>query len=105
MTQELGPFRSFGNLYYKRVKQQFHWPRLKEAVHTKVQQCEVCQVNKSQHGPSPGLLQPVQVPEEAWAGIQFVINNSHDRKNEQIHFACLTLAFFYRSEQSSLKEK
>lgn len=50
---------------YQRVKQNFYWPKLKEEVHLFVQGCENCQLNKFEHVASPGLLQPLPIPEEA----------------------------------------
>ena len=54
---------------YQRIKKQFYWPKLKEAVHSYVQACTNCHLNKGEHVPSPGLLQPLPVPAEAWSSI------------------------------------
>lgn len=54
---------------YQRIKRQFYWPKLKEAVHDHIQSCTNCHLNKGEHVPSPGLLQPLPVPEEAWSSI------------------------------------
>ncbi|KAJ4789708.1 polyprotein [Rhynchospora pubera] len=54
---------------YQRLKKMFYWPQLKESVHDYVRKCEVCQMNKVEHVPSPGLLQPLPIPEQAWNSI------------------------------------
>lgn len=51
---------------YQRVHQLFHWPGLKQEVITFVKACPVCQINKAEHTPYPGLLQPLPVPDFAW---------------------------------------
>lgn len=48
---------------YQRVKKLFYWPKLKEDVLQHVQQCDVCQLNKGENVLSPGLLEPILVPE------------------------------------------
>jgi hypothetical protein len=52
----------------KRVKSMCYWPKLKQEVHSYVKTCDVCQMNKGEHIHTPGLLQPVPVPIEAWQG-------------------------------------
>ncbi|KAJ3686553.1 hypothetical protein LUZ61_015717 [Rhynchospora tenuis] len=54
---------------YQRVKKLFYWPGLKETVREVVRNCEVCQLNKSENVATPGLLQPILVPDGAWQGI------------------------------------
>lgn len=51
---------------YARVKQLFAWPNLKQCVHDFVQQCQICQQAKSERIKSPGLLEPLPVPSQAW---------------------------------------
>ena len=48
---------------YKRVKLIFHWKRMKRDVTEFVKHCAVCQKNKVEHTPYPGLLKPLKVPE------------------------------------------
>ncbi|KAJ4817704.1 polyprotein [Rhynchospora pubera] len=50
---------------YKRVKAMFFWPKLKEMVQAYVLSCPNCQMNKPEHTPPPGLLQPLPIPAEA----------------------------------------
>ncbi|KAJ4814811.1 polyprotein [Rhynchospora pubera] len=61
---------------YQRVKKIFYWPGLKETVKEVVKNCEVCQLNKGEHVATPGLLQPIPIPNEAWQGISmdFITN-------------------------------
>ncbi|KAJ4784848.1 polyprotein [Rhynchospora pubera] len=54
---------------YQRLKSMFYWPNMKETVYEYVRSCEVCQLNKGEHVKSPGLLQPLPIPEEAWSSI------------------------------------
>uniref|UniRef100_A0A8R7V9Y7 Integrase catalytic domain-containing protein n=1 Tax=Triticum urartu TaxID=4572 RepID=A0A8R7V9Y7_TRIUA len=54
---------------YQRVKLVFHWQGLKQDVITFVKECPVCQLNKAEHSPYPGLLKPLPVPDFAWAHI------------------------------------
>lgn len=48
---------------YQRIKRLFYWPNLKEEVHRFIQHCDNCQINKPEHLPKPGLLQPLPIPE------------------------------------------
>lgn len=43
----------------KRIDARFVWPELKKDVSKWVSECDICQRNKSEHVPSPGLLQTV----------------------------------------------
>jgi hypothetical protein len=54
---------------YQRLKLHFYWPRMKQLVTEFVKICPVCQKNKSEHVPYPGLLQPLPIPELAWTHI------------------------------------
>lgn len=51
---------------YAKVKQFFSWSGLKQFVQDFVQQCQVCQQAKSERIKSPGLLEPLPVPSQAW---------------------------------------
>lgn len=51
---------------YSRVKQLFAWPAMKHSVQEFVRQCQVCQQAKTERIKSPGLLQPLPVPNQAW---------------------------------------
>lgn len=44
----------------------FYWPSLRKDLNEFVRQCEICQRNKTEHVPSPGLLQPLPIPNQAW---------------------------------------
>jgi hypothetical protein len=54
---------------YHRMKMLFYWPAMKQHIITFIQQCPVCQLNKPEHSPYPGLLQPLPVPEFAWTHV------------------------------------
>lgn len=51
---------------YHRLKQMFYWKGLKRDVESFVQQCQVCQQAKHELIHSPGLLQPLPIPNGAW---------------------------------------
>lgn len=51
------------------LKLVFHWPNMKQTVSEFIRECPVCQINKSEHCPSPGLLQPLPIPKAPWADI------------------------------------
>lgn len=42
---------------------------MKEEVHQYVQSCQICQMTKPELIHTPGLLQPLPIPEEAWTSI------------------------------------
>lgn len=54
---------------YYRIKKVFYWPHLKKTVEDFVSKCPTCQLNKVEHIHPPGLLQPLPVPDMAWAHI------------------------------------
>lgn len=49
-----------------RLKQCFAWRGMKAAVKDFVQSCAICQQAKYDRSRSPGLLQPLPVPDSAW---------------------------------------
>jgi hypothetical protein len=51
---------------YQKVKSLFSWPKLKQDVVSYISKCQVCQQAKSEHTRTPGLLQPLPIPEKAW---------------------------------------
>lgn len=51
---------------YHRVKQWFQWRGLKKDVDNFVKQCSICQQAKHEQVKSPGLLQPLPIPQGAW---------------------------------------
>uniref|UniRef100_A0A0A9AK86 Integrase catalytic domain-containing protein n=1 Tax=Arundo donax TaxID=35708 RepID=A0A0A9AK86_ARUDO len=79
---------------------------MKQEVKEFVQECVVCQINKAEHIPYPGLLQPLPVPDMAWTHISmdFVegLPKSHgkdvilvvvDRLTKFAHFIALSHPF------------
>lgn len=50
-----------------RVKTILFWPEMKEGVVSLVRSCDTCIQAKGEHGPYPGLLQPLEVPNQAWS--------------------------------------
>ncbi|XP_062203827.1 uncharacterized protein LOC133906051 [Phragmites australis] len=64
-TSAIGGHSGF-EVTYKRVKNLFAWPKLKQMVKTFVSSCNVCQQAKSERVAYPGLLVPLPVLEGAW---------------------------------------
>lgn len=54
---------------YQRAKGLVYWTGMKRDIHTFVVQCDMCQKNKAERVPTPGLLQPLPIPEAAWKDI------------------------------------
>jgi hypothetical protein len=54
---------------YHKLKQLFHWPKLKEFVTEKVASCPVCQISKTEKVQYPGLLDPLNIPHTKWSEI------------------------------------
>lgn len=50
----------------KRIKSLFNWSKLKPTVAEFVKQCVVCQKCKADLSAYPGLLQPLQIPNDIW---------------------------------------
>lgn len=53
----------------KRLSLLFYWPGMKMMVVQFVASCDVCQRNKDENLPNPGLLQPLPIPNQAWSHI------------------------------------
>ena len=47
----------------------FYWPKLKQYITSKVSECPVCQISKTEKIPYPGLLDPLPIPKAKWAEI------------------------------------
>lgn len=60
---------SGGERTYKRLKQGFYWRGMLKDVLTFVAECDVCQQNKNETVASPGLLQPLPIPDRLWSDI------------------------------------
>ncbi|KAJ4807690.1 polyprotein [Rhynchospora pubera] len=54
---------------YKKVKSLFYWPSMKQHIMDHIRQCDICQITKPEHVATPGLLQPLPIPPEAWHSI------------------------------------
>nr|GEV71166.1 protein NYNRIN-like [Tanacetum cinerariifolium] len=53
----------------KRLTTYFYWKGLRKMVKEWVRNCDTCQRNKSNLSASPGLLQPLPIPERIWQDI------------------------------------
>lgn len=54
---------------YMRMKKLFAWKGMKPTVHNFVKNCLICQQAKPDRSKLPGLLQPLEVPSQAWQTI------------------------------------
>jgi hypothetical protein len=52
-----------------RLRRDFHFPNMKQAVQDWVRSCAVCQRNKAEHLHPAGLLLPLPVPQGVWTDI------------------------------------
>lgn len=50
----------------KKAKRIFIFPSMKTDITNLIRECDVCQRNKPEHVPSPGLLQPIEIPVQSW---------------------------------------
>lgn len=53
----------------QRVKGLFYWKGLSKDIHTFIRQCGVCQTCKYYNAASPGLIQPLPIPDSIWTDI------------------------------------
>nr|GEV63706.1 hypothetical protein [Tanacetum cinerariifolium] len=53
----------------KRISLFFYWKGLRKLVNEVVRTCDVCQKNKADLSPYPGLLQPLPIPIQIWHDI------------------------------------
>lgn len=94
---------SGGERSYYRLKQAFYWKGMKRAVLKFVAECDTCQRNKNETVASPGLLQPLPIPDRLWSDISMdfieglptstqksVIFVVVDRLSKYAHFIPLT---------------
>lgn len=91
---------------YRRAKRSFHWRGMKKDIYTFVAECDVCQRNKTETVGSPGLLQPLPIPDRVWSDISMdfieglplsqgksVILVVVDRLSKYVHFMPLSHPF------------
>jgi len=50
----------------EQVKRRFYWPRMDSDVLQYVRTCDACQRNKPSQQSTPGLLQPLPIPDHPW---------------------------------------
>lgn len=50
----------------EQVKRRFYWPRMDSDVLQYVRTCDACQRNKPSQQATPGLLQPLPIPDHPW---------------------------------------
>ncbi|KAL5711777.1 hypothetical protein ACHQM5_014019 [Ranunculus cassubicifolius] len=54
---------------FKRISSYFFWPAMRSDIQQWNEACVVFQTNKSEHVQSPGLLQPLPIPDKAWVDL------------------------------------
>lgn len=54
---------------YNRVREYFYWSTMRQDIGRWVRECEVCQQVKGENIKSPGLLKPLEIPNEPWRHI------------------------------------
>ncbi|XP_031108696.1 uncharacterized protein LOC116013188 [Ipomoea triloba] len=54
---------------YQRLRSLFYWKGMKQEVEDMVKRCDICQKCKAENVATPGLLQPLAIPNQAWKGI------------------------------------
>ncbi|KAL9422110.1 hypothetical protein AB3S75_034387 [Citrus x aurantiifolia] len=68
----------------ERVRRAFYWKKMRREVCKFVAECDTCQRNKAETMASPGLLQPLPIPELIWSDISmdFIegLPKSHGKK-------------------------
>ncbi|PKA66820.1 putative mitochondrial protein [Apostasia shenzhenica] len=90
----------------QRLKSIFYWRGMSKATKRELQECEVCQLSKYEPVASPGLLQPLPIPEGIWTDVSldFIdgLPKSHgkdtilvvvDRLSKYAHFIALAHPF------------
>ena len=91
---------------FKKLAQQFYWPKMYQAVQEYIKKCETCQKVKSETMPPAGLLQSLPIPCQVWDDItlDFIegLPTSHgkdtilvvvNRLSKSAHFLALTHSF------------
>lgn len=54
---------------YDIIARKYWFPRMRNRIQQIIQVCDVCQRNKSDHKPTTGLLEPLQIPNQKWQSI------------------------------------
>ena len=57
------------DLNIRRIRNIFHWKGLNKHVRQYIRECVICQTSKPETVASPGLLQPLPIPEKIWYDI------------------------------------
>ena len=94
------------DLTVKRLRASFYWKGLAKHTRQYIRECVVCQASKYEPTASPGLLQPLPIPEEVWVDISMdfitglpksngkeVIFVVVDRLSKAAHFMALSHPF------------
>lgn len=71
---------------YHKVKQMFYWPDMRADILKYVQSCTVCQEEKLDRAKYLGLLQPLDVPPQAWHTISLDFIEGLPRST---HYNCI----------------
>ncbi|GKV41615.1 hypothetical protein SLEP1_g49122 [Rubroshorea leprosula] len=61
----------------KRLALLFYWKGLEKDVRQYIRQCDVCQHYKPENTPTPGLLQPLPIPEAIWTQVTLTVAQAY----------------------------
>jgi hypothetical protein len=76
--------RSGERATYQRLKSIFYWNKMHRQVKEYVKSCPICQKNKSEHTPYPGLLEQLPVPDMAWTHISMDFVEGLPKSNKDV---------------------
>jgi len=68
---------------YERVRRTYYWPRMMRNIRKYIQTCDSCQRNKPSNQKPPGLLHPLEIPNERWESISmdFIVQLPKTKRN------------------------
>ncbi|KAA0054183.1 Transposon Ty3-G Gag-Pol polyprotein [Cucumis melo var. makuwa] len=87
---------------YKRMNREIHWMGMKNDVKKYVEQCEICQRNKTEALAPAGLLQPLPLPNLILAASIMVVV---DRSSKMAHFITLKHPFTAKQVAEKIVEE
>ena len=70
----------------ERVKRAFYWKELSKDVCAFVAECDVCRRNKTENISTPGLLQPLLIPDQVWTDISMDLLKACQSLKERMLF-------------------
>ncbi|GMF18113.1 unnamed protein product [Phytophthora lilii] len=71
---------------YLKLQADWYWPRITRTIKKYIADCEDCRRNKPRLSKTPGLLEPLQIPDERWRSISMDFKT--DLAWKQLHLGC-----------------